>query len=480
MPKRPEQHKRGRDGVLEDGASYYPASASDLELYDQDERNLERLKAPIFLDRTKAHDRLYIAAFDGTGNDSNADPSHATNIGLIAEQVRSLKSNRIAAGYVEGPGTQKSRWAAIRDGMSGHTYDERVERMYHLFIEQASDWKRQDPNARISLADIGFSRGAEQAAGFARVVHERGIQDVSGAVYTRNSSNEITGVRYTKPPLVAPGQVAQVAALLDPVGTGEPVKEKDRRLPPSVISGILLRARDDGRIDFVGTNIIDQGFTENGRFLGMTVPGSHSNNGGGYHRNGLSNRTGNLLIDYLNALSDQPFIKKLPEPNDPRLNVIHRSEEHLWVYRVRGKVDRQSPEGTIDRLVPVSRMKSVPDPFNAEPRDEALNRQFERQRVRIGPVPVDPSPAIQKRADRADPQSLDAQFDRLSLGARLYDDRMMSAAVDDYFRSPNGAQFKANVALHAQQAEEKQHQLIAAQLLDQQQTITRNAHVMHM
>ncbi len=186
------------------------------------------------------------------------------------------------------------------------------------------------------------------------------------------------------------------------------------------------------------------------------------------------------MIDYLNALSDQPFLPKLEEPTDPRMNVVHRSEEHLLIYKMRGKVDRQSPEGTIDRLVPESRMKSVPDPFNAQPRDEELNRQFERQRVRIGPVPADPSPTVPKRADRSDLSSLDAQFDRLSLGARLYDDRMMSAAVDDYFRSPSGAQFKADVALHAQQMEEKQHQLIAAQLLDQQQTITRNAHAMHM
>ena len=476
----PERHERGKDGLLVDGASFYTASPRDMDYYEDNKRSFESFDAPILLSRQNPKQRLYVAAFDGTGNDADNDRDHITNIGLIREQIRDSENESLAVGYVAGPGTQGSRWAALRDGISGHTYDERIEEMYSQFIVKAWRWKNEDPDAQISIANIGFSRGAEQAAGFARLVHERGIQNPSGAMYTKNKNGEITHVKYTKPPLVAPGQVAQAAGLLDPVGTGEPVKEKDRRLPPSVISGILLRARDDGRIDFVGTNIIDQGFAENGRFLGMTVPGAHSDNGGGYHRNGLSNRTGNLLIDYVNALSDEPFLKKLPEPNDPRLNVIHRSEEHLWVYRVRGKVDRQSPEGTIDRLVPVSRMKSVPDPFNAEPRDEALNRQFERQRVRIGPVPVDPSPAIQKRADRADPQSLDAQFDRLSLGARLYDDRMMSAAVDDYFRSPNGAQFKTDVALHAQGADEQQHQLIAAQLLDQQQTINRNAHVMHM
>ena len=475
-----ETHRIAKDGVLEDGASFYSPTPDDMSLFAANQRTLQHFDAPVLLSRNNPRQRLYVAAFDGTGNDGDKDPLHATNISRIRDEVDALGDDRLKAGYVPGPGTQSNRWAALRDGISGHTYDERIEQMYSSFINQAWNWKLEDPTAEISVAEIGFSRGAEQAAGFARLVHERGIQDVSGAIYTKNSSGEITGVKYTKPPLVPPGQVVQVAGLIDPVGTGEPANDKDRRLPPSVISGLQLNVLDEPRKDFSATNIIDQGMTKNGRFLGLSVPGAHSDGGGGYHRNGLSNRTGNLLIDYLNALSDQPFIKKLPEPNDPRLNVIHRSEGHLWVYRVRGKVDRQSPEGTIDRLVPESRMKSVPDPFNAEPRDEALNHQFERQRVRIGPVPADPSPAMQKRADRADPQSLDAQFDRLSLGARLYDDRMMSAAVDDYFRSPNGAQFKANVALHAQQAEEKQHQLIAAQLLDQQQTITRNAHVIHM
>ena len=476
----PERHKLNNDGLLEDGTSVFRADARSLGMYGENQRRLQGFNAPILLSQGNSHHRLYFAAFDGTGNDAEHDREHATNIGLIREQINMLDDRRLKAGYVSGPGTQENRWAALRDAISGHTYDERIEQMYAKFIVQAWDWKQEDPNAQISLADIGFSRGAEQAAGFARLVHERGIQDVTGAVYTKNKAGEITGVSYTMPPLVAPGQVAQVAGLLDPVGTGEPVNHKDRRLPPSVINGLQLRALHEPRKDFTGTNIIDQGMTQDGRFLGLTVPGAHSDNGGGYHRNGLANRSGNLLIDYINALSDEPFLKKLPEPSDPRLNVIHRSEEHLWIYKIRGKVDRQSPEGTIDRLVPVSRMKSVPDPFNAEPRDEALNRQFERQRVRIGPVPADPSPAMQKRADRADPQSLDAQFDRLSLGARLDDDRMMSAAVDDYFRSPNGAQFKTDVALHAQGADEQQHQLIAAQLLDQQQTITRNAHVIHM
>lgn len=389
-----EDHERAKDGLLGDGVYTRPADARDMQTYEIAKQALSNFRAPILLDRDNPRQRLYVAAFDGTGNDADKNPEHATNIARIRDQIEQRGDERIGVGYVAGPGTQTGRIARISDGASGHTYDERIEKMYELFIRQASEWKRQDPNVEISIADIGFSRGAEQAAGFSRIVHERGIQDPTGAVYTRNENNEITGVRYTKPPVVEPGQVAQVLGLMDPVGTGEPVNDKDRRPSPSVISGFQIRAMDDIRVDFIGSNIIDQGTNSVGRFLGVSVAGAHSDVGGSYHRNGLSNRSGNLLIDYLNALSDRPFLTKLEEPDDPRLNVIHHSHEHLVIYGAREKVDRMSASGTIDRLVPEKQMDRVEDPYNAELRDNSLNSRFERQNVRIGPLP-EPQPQEQ-------------------------------------------------------------------------------------
>lgn len=382
-----EDHKRAKDGLLDDGVYMRSAAAHSMRTYDVAKEALEGFRAPIVLDWDNPRQRLYVAAFDGTGNDADKDPEHATNIAKIRDQIEQRDDGRIGVGYVAGPGTQSGSWASGLDALRGHTFDERIEKMYDLFIKQASKWKQQDPDVQISVADIGFSRGAEQAAGFSRVVHERGIQDPTGAVYRKNENGEITGVRYTKPPLVAPGQVAQALGLMDPVGTGEPVNEKDRRPPPSVISGFQIRAMDDIRVDFKGSNIIDQGTNSIGRFLGVSVAGVHSDVGGGYHRNGLSNRAGNLLIDYLNSLSDRPFLEKLEEPNDPRLNVIHHSHEHRLIYGAREKIDRMSPDGTIDRLVPKNQMDRVADPYNAELRDNLLNSRFERQNIRIGPVP---------------------------------------------------------------------------------------------
>ncbi|MEJ7806602.1 MAG: DUF2235 domain-containing protein, partial [Telluria sp.] len=341
-------------------------------------------------------------AFDGTGNDANKDPAHATNVANVRDQIEALNrrgNHKIGVGYVPGPGTQDAFLAKSLDGMRGHTYDERLEQMYKQFIDQVARWRKDDPNVEIRIAAIGFSRGGEQAAGFTRLVHERGIHDATGAVYTYDNEGQIKGIKYNNPPFVAPGQVAQAVGLFDPVGTGEPIKDHDRRLPPSVISGFQIKAEDERRGLFKSSHIIDQGMTPDRRFLGVTVGGAHSNIGNSYHRDGLGIRNGNLMADFLNALSDKPFIEKRFEPDDPRRNVVHRSEEGMVIYRVGEKVDRLKPEGYVELLVPESQRKKVRDPFNAEPRDESLNQHFERKAVPIGPVPPMFLPIIQPPSD---------------------------------------------------------------------------------
>src|SRR5690606_29548028 len=99
--------------------------------------------------------------------------------------------------------------AGTRDLISGRTYEARLEEMYLQFIEQAKLWIEADPDADIRLASIGFSRGAEQAAGFTRLVEERGIQDPEGATVVRGRDGLIERIEFTAPPLREPGGVVQ-------------------------------------------------------------------------------------------------------------------------------------------------------------------------------------------------------------------------------------------------------------------------------
>jgi hypothetical protein len=249
--------------------------------------------------------------------------------------------------------------------------------MYSQLNEQSKIWLQENPNAQIRVVSVGFSRGAEQAAGFTRLVEERGIQDPLGV---KKQDGELV---YTRPALVAPGQVVQAVGLFDPVGTGVP-RDHDRRLPPSVISGFQITAEDERRDQFKSTHIIDPGFHEQNRFLNVTVGGAHSNIGGSYVLNGLGVRSGNLMIDYVNSLSDKPFLQKSAVPTDPSMNVVHRSEEHLFIYGTKD-FERNNGRVRIEEVAPKSVARTGADVTNKQPHNEITAQQFPYRNVPIAP-----------------------------------------------------------------------------------------------
>lgn len=469
------------DGIQDDDVPYQTATES-LPLYAEARRQLASFQEPVLLHADDPHERLFVAALDGTGNDKIQDPEHETNVGQISDQIALLNkagNHRIGYGYVAGPGTQQyAPLTRVLDVKDGSTVDARAEAMYKQFIEQASDWRQQDPDAQIRLAAVGFSRGAEEVALFTRIVEERGIQDRDGAHYTYDSHHQITHVDYTKPALVEAHQVAQAVALFDPVGTGHALDE-DRRLPPSVISGLQLTALDEHRSLFKSDRVIDPGLTADGRFAGVYVPGAHSDVGGSYHRDGLSARSDNLVIDYLNGLSDRPFLDKRAEPDDPRLDVIHDSRKGLWLYEFSRPVDRLRPDGYITLEVPQHQIGHVPDPYNAEPRNEALSAQFKRQAMPDGPLPDAPT-----RQHDAPKSELDQWIDRMYAALQNPDDkvwdRTQHEAAQTYLCTPGGQLFQqqANALnqtwdLQQQAMLEAQQREQAAQQALQQQTQQR-------
>jgi len=391
--KKPHSHGKHPDGV-----STYPADAHDMATYGVAQQAMLKMPVPIFQHAANPHERIFIAAFDGTWNDAINDPQHLTNIGRLRNQILELKERNpdapIDVAYVKGVGTQDNFIERTFDGAFGYTYDQRLEEMYDKLTRQTAEWLERDPQAQIRVAEIGFSRGAEQAAGFARMLHERGIQNPDGRREVRDEDGRIH-IEYTKPPLIAPGQTPQAVGLFDPVGTGEP-RNHDRRLPPSVVSGFQIVAEDELRGAFKSTSIIDQGMTPDGRLLGVTVAGAHTNVGDGYHLNGLGIRSGNLMVDYLNSLSDTPYLQKRPEPSDPAMNVVHRSEEGMHGFMRINAADQGDPRRTVETMAP----RSVRgDRENAEPVDAALKGSLDHERLRITSPPPEKAPALAASSD---------------------------------------------------------------------------------
>lgn len=377
-----------------DGVATYPATAEQLRAFERASAQLAEFEAPILL-RRDSSDRLFVAAFDGTGNSQSRDPpENQTNVALFHQQVASridadeqtMGWSPLGTGYVEGVGTQGGLDGTL-DLIRGRTYEARLEDMYLQFARQAKLWLDLDPEADIRLASVGFSRGAEQAAGFTRLVEERGIQDPTGVDVIRGRDGLIERLVFTGPPLREPGSVVQAIGLFDPVGTGVP-RDHDRRPASSVVSGFQITAEHERRNLFQGTRVADMGATPDGRFLNVLVPGAHSDVGGGYLQNGLSIRSGNLMVDYLNGLGDQPFLAKRAEPQDPRLNVIHRSEQHQVFYRT-SEFDRDGRRVHQEELAPPELCRI--DCRDAEPRDEATAAGLQWRQVAIMPAPAPPA-----------------------------------------------------------------------------------------
>jgi hypothetical protein len=327
-----ERHKRDSQGRLQDGVTTEPVTADDRKAYAIAAQEVGGLSVPRMFNSSDPHSRFYVANFDGTGNDLWADPEHATNIGTLHLQLVETSRNepRVWTNYIKGAGTQDGLIARTIDGATGASYDERIEQIYLDFIRKAKEWIDADPDADIRILATGFSRGAEQAAGFLRLLHERGIQNPLGREVVHHAFGPDT-YEWHLPPLRAPGRTLMSEALLDPVGTGVP-NNHDRQPTSAMVSGVQFTAENERRNAFPSTQIIPPGRSVDGRFVGITVPGAHSDIGGSYHRNGLSVLTFNILADFTNGLSDKTVAHRMLVPTDPYMSQKHLSEEHMFFY----------------------------------------------------------------------------------------------------------------------------------------------------
>ncbi|MDQ1925143.1 phospholipase effector Tle1 domain-containing protein, partial [Massilia pseudoviolaceinigra] len=397
------------------------ATDEQLGQYAKADEKISQLEVPQLYNSADPHARIFVAMFDGTGNSLANDPDNPTNIGMLKEQLRRVSEENpsIQGQYLEGPGTQKNPLTRTLDGATGYTYEARMEKMYEAFQKQSAKWLKEDPNAKISLMSTGFSRGAEQAAGFSRMVHERGITasiEMDTTIPKEGSISRALGAVHkglgkdsglpepeAKPPLRAPGSIPQSVVLYDPVGTGMP-NLHDRHLPPSVVTGMQINAADEKRSAFPVTNNIEQGVSDDGRFLAVTVPGAHSDVGGGYKLKALSDRAFNLATNFYNKVLGHDAIRKVDISTDPDHSVIHDSTQHKIIYKKveeRGVINlptREAVDPVLREQYPIKGKSDVtPAPQTGPAQDKPETRSAQEG------VPVRPDPAAISRgtADRA-------------------------------------------------------------------------------
>lgn len=440
------------------GVDTYPADEHDLETYRQAQAAIGQMQWPVLVHADNPHERLYVAALDGTGNNMHKDaPENWSVVAKVHKQVEVANldgDTAIATGYVPGIGTQDGFFARTRDGITGYTFEQRVETAYFDFCKMAKKWIDEDSNAQIRVAGIGFSRGAEEVAALHRMIDERGIRDPVGAIDQRNHEGLITQIHYADKPLLRePGQTVQVALLYDPVATG--LKDIDRRLRSSVVAGLQLTAEDERRDQFRSTTHIAPGCSDDGRFCNLTVGGAHSDVGNTYSRNGLGVLSFNLGVDPLNALSDRPFLHKQAPVVDPSQIVVHRSDQHLiglyttHDYRHDGQRGSHTRLGGDDCEAQAQVACDVREPASA-----ALSATVEFRRVPVAPAPEPRAAATatpervqsDMRSQRDEPGSppitffprnaVDDYLDAYCAAAGRYDFAACSTLTQQYAQTP--------------------------------------------
>lgn len=254
---------------------------------------------------------LFFALFDCSWENAKRGPTGSTTIKTLYERLLPAMDFSMHVEYVKTD-CARENWFISRDNGKA-VFDRQLKKMYAQLVTRATLW-RMAGRTQINVASLGGSWGGAQAAGFSRMVHERGIQSPQGLTV-------IGGGRVSSPQFfVEPGQIKQVVVMFDPVGTMVD-------LPPSVLSGVQFIANDEHRENFRSVPIIREGASSDGTLIGFRLPGSHSDICGGYELNGLAIRIANMAISYINRLSEQPTMEELQVPSDPKFDVIHRSEQ---------------------------------------------------------------------------------------------------------------------------------------------------------
>jgi hypothetical protein len=446
-------------------------------------------RIPLLLRSSNPHERLYVAAQDGTGNNLFKDaPEHQSIVAKVHTQIDELNRQgrgNIASGYVEGIYTQDNRLAALIDGINGYTFERRVETAYHQFCEQAKNWMDEDPDSQIRVVGIGFSRGSEQTAALLRMIHDRGIQNPEGAKIVFDSERLITHAEYTRPPLVPPGRTLQAAVMIDPVDTG--IREHDRRLPSSVVSVFQITATEERRDLFKASLHIPYGLSEDGRAYNARINAAHSNAGDTYTLNGVGTLSHNMVAHYLNALTDGPaYIQARALPEDPDAYRVHRSDQHAFFYTTRG-YDRDGVRDHAAELgaAQVCRRDAELRCDSKDPMDPALEALIERRTLPVRLLPPR-SEVPGQETERLPPQDTRSELDKLV--DQLYDasrngndqawTQALQSASRQFMASPTGQDWLRDVQAYDR---EQQHQQELRQAQEaQQQSLQREAPVRSM
>ncbi|QDP72474.1 hypothetical protein FOG18_07845 [Legionella israelensis] len=286
------QNARARQLEQQELEEGFPLTDEDKKLIQSSYQLIDSLT---FQDNTEDKNTVYaFISFDGTWNDKEK-MRDKTNPALLEEIFDDSKEG--SSFYIKGVGTDST--TELIGGATGLGATERVHEAYKRLIKFVNETKHDNPRAKIKLVITSFSRGSTQAREFANYLEEKGMPDTSSLSYGKYT-------RYFATPKI------KTMVLFDTVASiGIPGAHFGFRLhiPKGVEHVLHITAKDEQRLAFPLTSVLDKNHPHDQRLTEIVLPGAHSDIGGGYH-----NPYSRIALDM-----SYRYLKKLDIPLKPNL-----------------------------------------------------------------------------------------------------------------------------------------------------------------
>ena len=257
-----------------------------------------------------------VVCSDGTWN--TADQRNPTNVRKLYLATKDVASGAQVAFYDEGVGVEGRRWDRIAGGAFGRGLNQNIVDAYTAIVERYESGEEDEPGDEIFL--FGFSRGAYTARSAAGLIHNAGILkrehagriDEAMALYrseAKPSSEEAIAFRES---YAHPSRAIKFVGAWDTVGAlGVPgtafsyfrrrrYRFHDVALSSSIRNAAHALAIDERRRSFRPA-VMGESDNFDGELHQSWFAGVHSDVGGGYGRDALSDLTLEWIVGHAEA-----------------------------------------------------------------------------------------------------------------------------------------------------------------------------------
>lgn len=259
-------------------------------------------------------------SFDGTWNDRD-EMAFQTNPALINEQFDGPAENKI---YEVGVGTSAA--SKVLGGAAGLGMHDRIKSAYTSLVARINSIKAANPAAKVVLVVSGFSRGAATARAFINELNRLGVPDLGSerpdGSYAQNFEAPRIGV------MILFDTVGSVGLAGDDRNRNLDGSKLDLSIPANAENVLHLTARDEKRQAFPLSSAVDPAH-DDPRISELSLPGSHSDIGGGYP-NAYSKVSLQLAREYMEraGVDMKPSDEGPVTADDPTMR-LHESRSGL-------------------------------------------------------------------------------------------------------------------------------------------------------